>query len=55
MLTDKTNMPEEELRAVHTKIMAQLTKLINQNLIHHRDYQEIEKYLATAVEEAIWY
>ena len=54
MLMDKTDRPKEELEEIHDRIMVQLVDLMKRNLIHHRDYQDIEKFLATAVEEAIW-
>ena len=54
MLTDKMDRPEEELQEVHKRIMAQLSELIDKNLIHHRNYQDIEKFIANAVEEAVW-
>ena len=54
MLTDKMDRPAEEMRAIHKRIMSQLKELIDQNLIHHRDYQDIEKFVANAVEEALW-
>jgi len=54
MLSDKSDRSYDELQSIHRKIMAQLKELIEKNLIHHRDYQDIEKFIANAVEEEIW-
>lgn len=59
MLKDKSEnfglgKSDLELKRIYSPIMMELASLLKNGTIHYRSYEEIEKFIANAVEEAIW-
>jgi len=59
MLKDKSenlglDKSELELKRIYSRITCEVASLLHSGTIHHRNYQDIEKFIANAVEEAIW-
>lgn len=48
---DKTDL---ELKRIYSSIMSEIASLLHKGTIHYRSYEEVEKFIANAVEEAIW-